>query len=122
MEGIVCDGCGEGLLLQESVRYVVKLEGYAAYDPLELTRQDVERDLTCEFRGVLEELENLEADAAQDQVHRSFQFDLCGSCWRRYVKDPLRGLPRTSDDRRPGPQDGPSWGGEEEGNEKGHGD
>ena len=31
MDGISCDACGEGLLLESDVRYVVRIEGFAAW-------------------------------------------------------------------------------------------
>jgi hypothetical protein len=89
MDGLVCDGCGEGLLLAGDVRYVLRIEGFAAYDPMEITHQDLEKDLEAEMEGLLERLSRLDPEAAQDQVHRAFQFDLCPGCWSRFLKDPL---------------------------------
>lgn len=92
MDGLVCDACDATLLVDADVRYVLRIEGFAAYDPLELTRQDMERDLHAEMRTLLESLSRLSAEEAQDQVYRSFRYDLCPTCWRRYIEDPLRGL------------------------------
>lgn len=92
MHGLVCDACGATLLLDDDVRYVLRIEGFAAYDPMELTRGDLERDLESEMRKLLESLESLSAEEAQDQVYRSFRLDLCPGCWRSYLEDPLRGL------------------------------
>ncbi len=92
MDGLVCDACGATLLLESDVRYVVRIEGFAAYDPLELTRADLERDLEGEMRSALEELSRLGESEAQDQVHRAFAYDLCPGCFARYIKDPLSGL------------------------------
>jgi hypothetical protein len=92
MDGLVCDACGATLLIDADVRYVLRIEGFAAYDPLELTRQDLERDFQAEMRALMESLSRLSAEEAQDQVYRSFRFDLCPTCWRRYLADPLRGL------------------------------
>ena len=91
MHGLVCDACGGTLLLEEDVRYVLRIEGFAAYDPMELTRQDLERDLEAEMGELVKSLENLDAEEAQDGVHRSFRFDLCPRCWKDYLKDPLAG-------------------------------
>jgi hypothetical protein len=92
MDGLVCDGCGAALLADDDVRYVVRIEGFAAYDPLEITRADLDKDLDGELRAILAELEGKTAREAQDEVHQSFQFDLCPACWRRYLKDPLGGI------------------------------
>ncbi len=92
MDGLVCDACGGTLLLDADVRYLVKIEGYAAYDPLELTRRDLQRDFDVEMKALMETLSSLGEAEAQDQVHRAFAFDLCPACWRKYIKDPLAGL------------------------------
>jgi len=94
MDHLTCDGCGEPLLLDADVRYVVKIEGYAAYDPLEITKSDLARDLDGEMRDALRSLEGKSAEEAQDEVHRTFEIDLCARCWQSYVKDPLGGLRR----------------------------
>src|SRR5436309_12695709 len=98
MDGLVCDGCGEGLLLADDVRYVLRIEGFAAYDPMEITRADLDKDFEEEMRRVLERLSKLDPEKAQDQVHRAFHFDLCPRCWSRFLKDPLAGA------KRPGAQ------------------
>lgn len=92
MDGIVCDACGASLLIDEDVRYVLRIEGFAAYDPLEITRGDLERDLEREMEAILRRLETMSAEEAQDEVHRSFRFDLCPACWKRFLADPLGGI------------------------------
>jgi hypothetical protein len=100
MDGLTCDACNEGLLIDADARYIVRVEGFAAYDPLEITRADLAGDLEAETGKTIEELRRLDADTAQDQVHRSFQFDLCPRCWGRYVRDPLSGIrPRGGDNK-----------------------
>ena len=101
MDGIVCDGCGAGLLIESDVRYLVKIEVYAAYDPLEITREDLARDHRQEMARLLESMSRQDPQELQDQVHRSFQFDLCPSCQRRYLEDPLRLGPSRSGGGRP---------------------
>jgi hypothetical protein len=91
-EGLVCDGCGAALLADEDVRYVLRIQGHAAYDPLEITRQDLERDLESEMARLLESLKRRDPQALEDEVHREFQLDLCQACWRRYIRDPLAGI------------------------------
>ncbi len=94
MDGLVCDGCGEPLLLADDVRYVVRVEGFAAYDPMEITQEDLARDFEVEMKELLAQLEKTSAREAQDQVHRTFSFDLCARCWTQYLRDPIRGLKR----------------------------
>ena len=89
MDGIVCDRCGEGLLLDSDVRYVLNLEIQAAYDPMEITPADLEKDFDAEYRKILKELDQLPAAEAERQVHFRKQYDLCPKCRREFLSDPL---------------------------------
>jgi len=89
MNHATCDLCGRGLSAEHEVRYEVTIEVKAAYDPLEVTGPDLEKDYRTEIARVLRQLEGLSAVEAQDQVFRVFRFDLCAACQRRYVEDPL---------------------------------
>lgn len=96
MDGLVCDACGETLLIESDVRYVLKIEGLAAYDPLEITQADLEKDLEGEMKRLLEALATKSAEEAEEEVYKLFRFDLCPRCWRRYARDPLEGLKKKS--------------------------
>ena len=89
MHGISCDGCGEGLLIREEVRYLVKIEVYAAYDPLEITRADLEKDHREEMARLLSSMTGMDPGELEDQVYKKFQFDLCPRCQKKYLADPL---------------------------------
>jgi hypothetical protein len=84
-----CDRCGQELLHGSEVRYEVKIEIKAAYDPLNVTDQDLAKDFPKEIAEVLRQLEGLSVAEAQDQVYRSFEFDLCPACQRAYIRNPL---------------------------------
>ena len=90
MDGLTCDGCGEGLLLDADVRYVVEIQVYAAYDPLEITREDLARDHPGEMARLIERMRKMDPRELEDGVHRKFRFDLCPRCQRSYLRDPLR--------------------------------
>lgn len=89
MQGLVCDRCGATLLLESDVRYQVRIEVLAAYDPMEITRADLERDLEGEMKQLLESMENMDPADLESQVYRRFEFDLCPHCQREYLRDPL---------------------------------
>lgn len=106
--GLICDACGATLLLDADVRYILHIRGFAAYDPLEITKEDLEGDLEKEARRLLEQMALEDPDSLQDDVFKEFQFDLCPRCWRRYRSDPLAALrgkppedPGHRDDRTP---------------------
>jgi hypothetical protein len=88
MNHVTCDLCGRGLVGAGEVRYEVRLEVRAAYDPLDLGQEEPGKDYRAEIARVLRRLEGLSEEQAQDQVYRAFDFDLCSSCQRRYVRDP----------------------------------
>lgn len=93
-DGISCDCCGKGLLIDEEVRYLVRIEVKAAYDPLELVREDLERDLRAEMDALVERMKGMSREEAANQVYREFRFDLCPGCQKEYVRRPLPPCPR----------------------------
>jgi hypothetical protein len=84
-----CDLCGKTLLADEDTRYVVKIEVYAAYDPMEITGDDLAEDRSDEMQGLLEEMEGMDAEDLEDGVFKTFRYDLCPECHEAYLKDPL---------------------------------
>ena len=84
-----CDLCGQALLAKSEVRYEVRIEVKAAYDPLEVTEDDLAQDLRAEIARIIRQLEGISEEEAQNEVYRQFEFDLCAACQKRYVKEPL---------------------------------
>jgi len=84
-----CDLCGKTLLAEEDTRYVVKIEVYAAYDPMEICGDDLREDHDDEIQGLLAQMEDMDAEDLEDQVFKTFRFDLCPECHEAYLKDPL---------------------------------
>lgn len=89
MSAFACDRCGRGLLTDADVRYVVKLEITSAYDPMEVTPADLEGDHEAEIQKLMEQLEDLDAEDVENSVHWSKQFDVCATCQRALLRDPL---------------------------------
>lgn len=94
MDRLTCDRCGQGLLLDSPVRYEIRIEVKSAYDPLEITEEDLAR-AEEELRDVLEKLQGYSAERAQDEVYREFRFDLCATCQRVFLTAPLGSPLRT---------------------------
>ena len=84
-----CDLCGKELLVEEDLRYVAKIEVYAAYDPLEITEEDLEEDHMEEISELIKQMDGMEEQEIEDQVYKSFRFDLCPECHKKFLKDPL---------------------------------
>jgi hypothetical protein len=91
MNHSTCDGCGRALLTDSEVRYEVSIQVKAAYDPLEVSTEDLGKDYRAEIAKVLRQLEGLSAAEVQNQVYRAFDFDLCPACQRRYIRSLLSG-------------------------------
>jgi hypothetical protein len=91
----LCDRCGQPIDPGQ-LRFIAKIQVFAAYDPLEITFEDLTRDHTPEIRRILQQCEGLtEAELMRD-VYVDFQFDLCCACQRVYIEDPLSPPERNS--------------------------
>ena len=91
MDGMSCDLCDKVLLADEDTRYIVGIQVYAAYDTMELTADDLREDLSAEMARLLRRVADMDASELEDQVYKSFRFDLCPACQKVYLADPLGG-------------------------------
>ena len=89
MINYTCDMCGKPLLAEENVRYVVKVEVFAAYDPMEIVEEDLDRDYLQEISDIIDEVEDVDAEVLEDEVYKLLRFDLCPACQKKYIADPL---------------------------------
>ena len=85
----ICDRCGKGLLIGEDVRYEVTIEIKSAYDPLEITRDDLEKDSQEEILRLLNLMKNKNRQELEDEVYKKFNFDICLQCQKEMIQDPL---------------------------------
>jgi hypothetical protein len=83
-----CDLCKRDLDA-EGVRYVVKTEIYAAFDPATTDGDDEDHDHLEEIQDILERLEDAESEQIGDDVYQQLRFDLCPECRRKFLKNPL---------------------------------
>lgn len=81
-----CDLCKRPLDPEDDLRYVVKLEVYAAFDPVEV---DDDCDNLAEMHDILERLDDATSEAIGDDVYQQLRFDLCPECRKRFLKNPL---------------------------------
>jgi len=84
----ICDRCGRPLE-QGQLRYIARIEVLAAADPLEITLDDLLRDSRREMDALLQQCEQLTEEQLMRDVYVKFEFDLCRSCQKSYVTDPL---------------------------------
>jgi len=86
-----CDVCRLDLAKDGSNHFIVKIEAYAAAGRLEFTQADLERDHRDEMISLMADLAKQDPDDIEDAVYRSFRFDLCPACHRRFLAGPLPG-------------------------------
>lgn len=84
-----CDGCGVELA-KRALRYVVKIDVRAAYDEIEVGLADLVRDHRKELLDLIERLKDKDPRQIEETVYKGFQFDLCPSCQRTFIREPLR--------------------------------
>lgn len=82
-----CDLCKRDLDPEEDLRYVVKIEIHAAFDPMAIEEDDCEH--LQDIQDILERLEEAENDQIGDDVYQQLRFDLCQDCRRKFLKNPL---------------------------------
>ncbi len=92
MHGLSCDRCGKSLLVDEEVRYVLRLTVTAAWDPPELTREDLRADPGAEMRRLVRAMEGRDAASLEREIHAERRLDLCPPCRAVVLEDPF--LPR----------------------------
>lgn len=86
---LVCGMCGKTLMLEEDVRYVVRISVTWAADPMELSQDDLRRDLREEMQRVIERAKDLDEQELMNSVHKEFRFYLCPRCQKAYIRNPL---------------------------------
>lgn len=82
-----CDGCQRPINLEEELRYVVRVEVYAAFDGEE--SQDSDRDHLQEIEDILEALDELDDQECEEEVFQQVRYDLCGECRKKFLRNPL---------------------------------
>ena len=84
-----CDLCKRDLDSEDDLRYVVKIEVYAAFDPAAAGEDENDRDHLQEIQDILESLEDADDDQIGDDVYRQLRFDLCPECRKKFLQNPL---------------------------------
>ena len=88
-----CDRCKRVLDPQEDLRYVVRLEVYAAMEPIDEDDVEDDRDNLLEIHEILERSEADGSELVGPDVYQKRRFDLCPACYRKFIKNPLSAEP-----------------------------
>jgi len=84
----ICDRCGQPLE-DGALRFTAKIHLFAAYDPLDITFEDMTRDHEQEIRKIAAECKGMTEEELMEDVYLEFKFDLCPPCKRAYARDPM---------------------------------
>jgi hypothetical protein len=84
----ICDRCGRPIFKGE-IRYIARMELYAAPDPIEITLEDLMKDQREEMRKLIERTEGMTEDDLMQDVYVELKFDLCRACQRALLANPL---------------------------------
>ena len=91
-----CDFC-KRTFEPEELRYIVRVEVYAALDNSEADVDD-DRDHLQEIEEILERLDATGESPPGDDVYQQLRFDLCAECRKKFLSDPLgRRMPQHLD-------------------------
>jgi len=82
-----CDCCKRELDA-EDLRYVVKMEVFAACDPAAEDLDD-DRDHLQEIQEILQRSGDLSDPQIGEEVYEQLRFDLCPECRKKFLKNPL---------------------------------
>lgn len=83
-----CDCCKRSLE-PEDLRYVVKLEVYAAFDPATTDEMDDDRDHLQEIQDILQRSADTGDAQLGNDVYEQLRFDLCPECRKKFLQNPL---------------------------------
>jgi hypothetical protein len=83
-----CDLCKRPIVPEDDLRYVVKIEVYAAIDPVDTDPND-DRDHLQEMQDLLQRTADDDLDTLDDDVYQSLRFDLCPECRKKFLQNPL---------------------------------
>lgn len=86
---LTCDRCGATLMLDHDVRYKVRIEVSAAYDPMEISEDDLAGDHRAEMRRLIGKLAQADARSVEESVYATREFEICPACQRAFLRDPL---------------------------------
>ena len=85
---LCCDLCAVELTPGEGSFYVVRIEAVADPTPPSFSVDDLMRDAQSEIQRLVDQLGDLSAQEAMDQVYRRLVLYLCGPCYRQWIEKP----------------------------------
>ena len=84
-----CDWCHRDIDPNGELRYVVKMEVFAAFDPASELEYADERNHLQEIQDILEQVEAVDPYQSGEDIYREIRYDLCPECHKRFMRNPL---------------------------------
>lgn len=82
-----CDCCKRPLA-DDDMRFVVRMEIYAAFEQSPFQECEDDRDHLQEIQDILQKAADSDEEVVPE-VYDELRFDLCGECRKKFVKHPL---------------------------------
>ncbi len=76
-------------LQRAKLRYIVKINTFAAYDTFEITLDDLFKNYDTTIKKLLTSLRKKSKKALEEEIFKNFKFYLCKKCRNEYIKNPL---------------------------------
>ena len=84
-----CGACKRLIDPNQALRYVVRMEIYAAADVNNTDESDDDRDHLHEIQDILEQMDDSESEAVSGEVYQQLRFDLCPQCREKFLSNPV---------------------------------
>lgn len=84
---------------ENSLRYSVTVEVRAIYEKTRIGLLELVQDHRRELIALIDRLKNKSAREIEDTIYKELKLDLCPSCQRAYIRDPLRFHPEQGERR-----------------------
>lgn len=74
---------------ENDLRYIATIDVRAAFSEIQISLADLVRDHRQEMLDLIERLKGRDPRELEEQVYKQLRLDLCPSCHRAYIADPL---------------------------------
>jgi hypothetical protein len=88
-DDLLCSRCGIELHPGTGNFYLVRIQAMADPTPPSFSEEDLQHDPKKEIQRLLEQMQDISAQEAMDQVYRQVVLYLCGPCYRRWIENPV---------------------------------
>ena len=88
-----CDRCKRQINSVDEFRYTIRMEVRAALDFGDASQDEADQDHLMELHEILESAEDAESDFIDDDLYQQLRFDLCPSCYRKFMRNPVGDKP-----------------------------